>query len=274
MHKISIITPCFNAEKYIEETCLSVINQTAILKGRAQLQYVICDGKSTDCTLDILDRINSKYVTVVSEPDTGMYAALSKGLQLADGDICAYINAGDYYHKCAFDIVLDIMEEKNASWLTGYSLSYNEKSYAFPDYLPYRYRKAFFEHGLYGTVLPYVQQESTFWSSSLNSQIDYEFLSTLKLAGDYYLWLKFSQVSTLKIVAAYLGGFKTHENQLSKQRESYRNEVVKLTTEPNLLDFILAYIDKGILYFVPNKIKKKMNNDNIFRFDLNLNKWV
>jgi glycosyltransferase involved in cell wall biosynthesis len=274
MNKISIITPCFNAEKYIEETCLSVINQTAILKGRAQLQYVICDGKSTDCTLDIIDRINSKYITVVSEPDTGMYAALSKGLQLADGDICAYINAGDYYHKCTFDIVLDIMEQKKANWLTGYSFSYNEKSYAFPEFLPYRFRKAFFEHGLYGTVLPYVQQESTFWSSSLNSQIDYEFLSTLKLAGDYYLWLKFSKVSTLKIVDAYLGGFKTHENQLSKQRELYRNEVVKLTTKPNLLDFILAYIDKGIWYFVPNKIKKKMNNDNIFRFDRNLNKWI
>ena len=273
MKKISIITPCFNAERYIEETVNSVINQTAILSGRAQLEYIICDGKSTDKTIDIIQSLNSSYIKIISEPDSGIYSALAKGLKLASGDIVAYINAGDYYHKCAFDIVLDIFEEKKVKWLTGYHFVYNEKSYAFPRSLPYKYRRRFFACGLYSTKLSAVQQESTFWSSSLNNFIDYDYLSKLKLAGDFYIWLQFSQVEELKIVEAYLGGFKIHQGQLSKNKELYSAEVRSMTSKPNLWDRCLALFDWGMLR-TPNKLKKMLNKDGIFRFNPRLEKWV
>lgn len=273
MQKISIITPCFNAERHIEETVNSVINQTAILSGRAQLEYIICDGKSTDKTIDIIQSLNSSYIKIISEPDSGLYSALAKGIKIASGDIVAYINAGDYYHKCAFDIVLDIFEEKKVKWLIGNPFYYNEKSYAFPGFLPYKYRQRFFNCGMYSTKLSPVQQESTFWASSLNNHIDYDYLSKLKLAGDFYLWLQFSQVEELKIVEAYLGGFKTHQGQLSENMELYRKEVRNMTSKPNLWDQGLALFD-WVMWRVPNKLKKMMNKDGIFRFDHRIKKWV
>jgi glycosyltransferase involved in cell wall biosynthesis len=274
MNKFSIITPCLNAEKYIEETINSVNHQTAILSGRAELEYIICDGQSTDKTLEIIQSCKCDSLKIISERDSGMYSALAKGLKLASGNIIAYINAGDYYHKCAFDIVLDIFEKKEVNWLTGYSFSYNEKSYAIPGLLPYKFRKKFFDCGIYGTLLPLIQQESTFWSSSLNNSIDYEYLSKLKLAGDFYLWLQFSRLNNLKIVEAYLGGFKHHKGQLSANLKAYLQEVSSIVIEkPNLGDIFLALFDK-VMWYAPSKLKKIMNNDSLFRFNFQLEDWI
>lgn len=272
MSKITIVTPCFNAEQYIEETFCSVINQTAILSKRAELEYIICDGNSTDSTLDIIQKYRNSSVKIISEPDSGMYSALAKGLKLASGDIVAYINAGDYYNKYAFDIVLDIFEAKGTSWLTGYNFQYNEKSYITNVFLPFKYRQRFFACGFYCTVFPCVQQESTFWSSSLNSAIDRDYLSNLKYAGDFFLWLQFSKVCSLEIVQAYLGGFKIHKGQLSSNSDAYLKEVRDLIASPNIGDYLLAAFDR-ILWLAPPRVKKAANRKEFFRFSHQLQEW-
>ncbi|WP_373540792.1 glycosyltransferase [Chamaesiphon sp.] len=275
--KISIVTPCFNAERFIKETVESVINQTAVISGRVELEYIICDGYSSDKTVDIIKDINSPLIKLISEPDAGMYSALSKGLQSTSGDIIAYINAGDYYHKCAFDIVLDLFEDKDkqVAWLTGYTILYNEQSYALPQMLPYRYRSRLFNCGMYLSKLPFVQQESTFWSSSLmNSCIDFECLARFKSAGDFYIWKQFSNLEELKIVEAYLGGFRRQRGQLSENRAAYDREVSDLVVSPNLMDSIIASLDSAIFYFAPNKLKKILNDRCVFRFNHSLQKWI
>lgn len=93
--KISVITPSFNSEKTIEKTILSVINQHRIYP----LEYIVVDGGSTDNTREIIQ----KYVTnqnidiFVSEPDSGAYDAMNKGINLATGEIIGIINSDDWY---------------------------------------------------------------------------------------------------------------------------------------------------------------------------------
>jgi glycosyltransferase involved in cell wall biosynthesis len=273
MSKISIITPCFNTENVIQETIDSVLNQTAVISKRVELEYIICDGRSTDRTVEIVEKINSPLIKLISESDRGMYDALAKGLKLASGNVIAYINAGDYYHKCAFDIVLDLFEEKKVNWLTGYAFLYNEKSYALPQLLPFKYRKRFFDCGMYVGKLPYVQQESTFWAAHLHSTIDLEFLASLKFAGDFYLWKQFSSLEELKIVEAYIGGFKKQRGQLSENKSDYFQETSQMVTQANILDILIAIFDKTMFYFAPNKLKKIMNNRCLFRFNHSLQKW-
>lgn len=274
MKKISIITPCLNAEKYIEETVRSVIEQTAVCSNKIELEYIICDGKSTDKTLDIIDALKSKYITIISEQDSGMYAALSKGIKLASGDIIAYLNAGDYYNKYAFDVVIEVFEKKQVQWLTGYIVTYNEQSHIVDCRLPYRYRKRFFNCGYYdGNKLPFIQQESTFWSSSLNELIDFNHLSDFQYAGDFYLWWKFSTAQELKIVESYLGGFRKHRGQISENLTAYYTEMQQLVSPSNLSNLVLYCFDK-CLWYLPSKIKKTFNKKGIFRFNHELQEWV
>lgn len=277
MRKFSIVTPCFNAEKYLEETMLSVLNQTAVRNKELELEYFICDGGSRDRTVSIAQQLSNSapnvQIEIISEPDRGMYDALAKGLKRASGDIVAYINAGDFYHHSAFTIVQHFFEKPNIHWLTGYNVVYNDSSQIVYVELPYKYRQRFFSCGFYSTRLPALQQESTFWSSSLNQTIDFDTLSTFKYAGDYFLWFQFAKAYEIKIVEAYLGGFRIHKGQISGERNAYNDEIYNLVENPKLQDYLLAGIDRFIWY-APNKVKKVFNSNNLFRFNHELQQWI
>ncbi|WP_073024742.1 glycosyltransferase [Cycloclasticus pugetii] len=75
MPKISIITVCFNAEKYIEQTIKSVLDQK-----NGDIEYIVIDGASTDKTLNIIRQYDSKITKLISEPDNGIADAMNKGL--------------------------------------------------------------------------------------------------------------------------------------------------------------------------------------------------
>lgn len=99
--KVSVITVVFNAANKIEETLLSVANQTY-----TNIEYIVLDGKSNDGTIDILNRfskqVDSEYYNLKpghlrwkSEADKGIYDAMNKAIQIATGDWIVFMNAGD-----------------------------------------------------------------------------------------------------------------------------------------------------------------------------------
>ena len=92
--KFSIITVTYNAGKVLEDTIQSVITQTY-----KNVEYIIVDGKSTDGTMDIVNRYREHIHTIVSEPDKGLYDAMNKGIDLATGDYLCFLNAGDELHE-------------------------------------------------------------------------------------------------------------------------------------------------------------------------------
>ena len=90
--KISIITVTFNAEKFILKTVQSVLNQTF-----SNIEYIIVDGNSKDKTVDIIKNESKLHTNIkwISEPDSGLYDAMNKGMNMATGDFVWFINAGD-----------------------------------------------------------------------------------------------------------------------------------------------------------------------------------
>jgi glycosyltransferase involved in cell wall biosynthesis len=83
---ISIVTPSFNQRRYIEDTVLSLQRQTY-----QNFEHIIVDAGSTDGTLEVLRKHETAYaMTWASEPDSGMYQGINKGLRKARGQILAY----------------------------------------------------------------------------------------------------------------------------------------------------------------------------------------
>lgn len=102
--KISIITATFNSQEFIEDAIKSYINQTFTDK-----ELVIIDGKSTDGTLEILANKNQYINTLISEKDKGIYDALNKGVNLAQGEIVGILHSDDFL---AHENVLELVNRK------------------------------------------------------------------------------------------------------------------------------------------------------------------
>jgi len=90
--KVSIITATFNSAAYIA-TCIDSVNKQTY----PDIEHIIIDGASSDDTLSIVDKCSNRINKIISEPDTGIYDALNKGIQNACGDLIAFLHADDAY---------------------------------------------------------------------------------------------------------------------------------------------------------------------------------
>ena len=93
---LTIITVTFNARQWIERTLHSVLRQTD-----TDYEYLLIDGASTDDTLAIARQYQPLFngrMTIVSEPDNGLYYAMNKGIARAQGQFLWFMNAGDEIH--------------------------------------------------------------------------------------------------------------------------------------------------------------------------------
>lgn len=259
--KISIITPCLNSLDLLKDTVFSVLFQKAVMEGQTELEYIICDGESTDGSLEWLESLNHSGIHLMTSKDEGLYDALAKGLKAATGDIVAYLNAGDYYSPYAFNILCNVFADGNVKWITGYSTWYNQKGYLVSALLPYRYRRSLIQKGGYGYLVPWIwiQQESTFWRKELLESVDLKKLANFKFAGDYYLWHQFSKVADLNIVKAYIGGFRQHFGQISQNTKQYHNEMVAIiSSRPSVFDYLTVFFD-SLVWHMPDRIKLALN---------------
>lgn len=90
--KISVITVCLNSATTIADALKSVAAQT-----HPDVEHVIIDGVSRDGTVTLAHTLGRSGKIILSEPDKGIYDAMNKGLQLATGDVIAFLNADDMY---------------------------------------------------------------------------------------------------------------------------------------------------------------------------------
>lgn len=106
--KISVITVVYNGVDELEQTMLSVTEQSY-----PNIEYIVIDGGSGDGTLDIIERYRERIDVLVSERDRGIYDAMNKGLALATGEWVNFMNCGDYFYDRAVieQIVPDLRSE-------------------------------------------------------------------------------------------------------------------------------------------------------------------
>ena len=88
---VSIITATYNSDKTVRDTLESVKKQTY-----SNIEHIIVDGLSSDRTLEVVAEF-PHVAKVHSGKDKGIYDAMNKGLELANGEIIGILNSDDFY---------------------------------------------------------------------------------------------------------------------------------------------------------------------------------
>ncbi|MGI6073677.1 MAG: glycosyltransferase family 2 protein [Fermentimonas sp.] len=111
MKTLSVITVTYNAENTLPRTMKSVSEQT--YDG---IEHIIVDGRSKDGTVELIEQYDREGLTWISEPDSGLYDAMNKGIDMAKGDYLCFLNAGDaFYSK---DTVANFMKQIDSEGIT------------------------------------------------------------------------------------------------------------------------------------------------------------
>ena len=135
-YRFSVITISFNAERVIQKTINSVINQNYF-----DMEYIFVDGGSMDLTNNIIKKNREKLKTIginskhISEKDKGISDAFNKGIQLAEGEIICLLNTDDELIDGALKIIdhemnsdIDIVYG-NCIWVdSAHNIQYIRKS--------------------------------------------------------------------------------------------------------------------------------------------------
>ena len=217
--KISVITVCFNEEKNIKMTLNSVLRQSS-----TDYEYVICDGKSTDKTIEIIESYRNLFeekgveFKFKSEKDGGIYFGMNNGIDMATGDYVIFMNAGDCFHGTeAIKIIVDSVSHEDALPDVIYGdATFVERGF-------YEIRKALpietMEEGM-----PFFHQSSLVRSDLIK---DTKFDTTFKICADFNMMAKFYAdgkkffyVETI-ISDFYAGGISC-VRQMDTAQESFR----------------------------------------------------
>lgn len=89
---VTIVTAVFQNEDSFQRCIDSVVRQTY-----PNVEYIIVDGGSRDGTVDLIRRNEDVVDYFISEPDKGIYSAMNKGIELAQGDYICLLNSDDVY---------------------------------------------------------------------------------------------------------------------------------------------------------------------------------
>lgn len=253
MIRVSIITVNLNNSEGLRKTVQSVAGQTF-----KDFEYILVDGASTDGSLNIIQKTTGMgipHFQWISEPDSGVYDAMNKGIRHASGEYLLFLNSGDYLVD---EYVLEkvFSEPKSSGFLLGKcNVSENGKVLRTtnpPERLTFGY--------LYQNALAH---QSTFIKREMFLKYGF-YREDFRYNADIEFWYRTivlnccSTVTLPIIISDYnTGGISSAE----RESERYRNEMEEIFSNPLLQLFIPDYDlwlkerqEMKILYWVKSKL--------------------
>lgn len=132
---VSIITIVYNNVDYIDKCIKSVSSQSY-----NYIEHIVIDGNSTDGTIIKIQENLEQIALFISEPDTGLYNALNKGIKCSTGDIIGILHSDDiFYSDHIIDDIVNVFNTQITDIVYGNGLYINRKNKVVRDYSSCRY---------------------------------------------------------------------------------------------------------------------------------------
>lgn len=173
---VSIVTINRNNRSGLIQTIDSVIREKLSYRS---IQYIVVDGLSTDGSVEYLKSQSEHIDRLIIENDSGIFHAMNKGLNLAQGDYVLFLNSGDYLVNPLFSKIFNHYQDADILYGDCYFVTDPKfkQLYHHPENLSLLF---FLNHSL--------NHQSTFIKTSLNKQCPYN--EDFKLASDWEFFLR------------------------------------------------------------------------------------
>jgi len=244
--KISVITVVLNDLEGLRKTTQSVLAQ----KGDCY-EYVVLDGGSSDGCWEYIESLNFSGVKK-SEPDAGIYNAMNHAVQLASGDYCLFMNAGDnFYDENVLQKAAGIIGQ--ADFYVGHTMEFGKnilEGWA-PDVLS----------------LDYLMRTSIYHQSSFIRRsllLEYPYNEQHKVVSDWEFiferWLNGCTYEKLDFFVSnyYLGGFSfVHQDLIAIERREVMEKLLPIRILDGSFQPQEQEKDDGSTLY---KLKQRINN--------------
>jgi glycosyltransferase involved in cell wall biosynthesis len=213
--RLSIVTPSYNQGKFIEATIRS-----ALLQGYPNLEYIIIDGGSTDCSVEVIKKYEKYLFYWHSKKDKGQADAINQGLNESSGRIIGWINSDDVYVKGTFrKVVKAFQAHPDYVVVHGNRILINEigKVTGWVSLPPFDPK----------TLIYNVCSETAFWQRSVMNEVG-KLNDNLQFAMDLEFFCRLYKQGKFLKIDDYLGYFRCHsESKSSTIAHIGREEAVR-----------------------------------------------
>lgn len=227
--KISIVTPSYNQEEFIERTINSVISQ----KWDFEIEYIIMDWLSTDKSIDIIKKYESDLKSWKikiqcnnidfirkSEKDSGQSNAINKWLKISTWDICTFLNSDDTLELWALQIIVDNLwkSDKKRSYGKCKIIDKQDKEIR---KLITLYKNILWRKFSYSKLLTenFISQMTVFWKREVMEKCGY-IDEDEHLCMDYEYWLRIWEEYEPLYIPEYIANFRFYQTSKSWARFS------------------------------------------------------
>jgi hypothetical protein len=219
--KISIVTPSFNEDRFLERSMRSVLAQEV-----EDLEYVVIDGGSTDESAETIRRQAGHLAFWESRPEDGYTGILQAAFERTKGEIMGWVHPGEELTPWALRAVEGIFDSlPDVEWLTtAFPLAIDDEQRLVSAGETDGFNADAFYRGWNipsagGGVTGVIHRVSTFWRRSLWERAGGRLEEGWRTAVDFELWARFFQYARLHAGFIPIGCSRLRGNSLAVGEE-------------------------------------------------------
>ena len=250
---VSVIIPCYNHEKYVEQSLNSVFNQTY-----ESIELIVIDDGSSDDSVAIVKKVQEEHnFTLVTQENMGVCKTLNKAVSLSEGKYIALLASDDYWDLSKIEKQVNSLESKpDSEFCFTQAKEFDEND-------P-QYEKIFPKNPLTGKVLnqvfikQHVPAGSMMFSRTLYNELD-GFDENLK-EEDWDFVIRSAAQTEFSAVSEPLFYYRSHETNIMKTRkrkEIFRQKALLLTKNFDLVSPFRWYFSISIHFLYDIILKKE-----------------
>lgn len=246
--KISVIVPCYNQARFLDESLQSVLDQTY-----ENWECIIVNDGSPDNTAEAADKWaqkDSRFRYLYKE-NGGLSSARNAGLEIITGDYVQFLDSDDILVNTKFSDSLNLIQEKEAIVVSNFCLfDDSDKQKLLPPFCKLSQDLLNFESILYQWDFTFtIPIHCGFFPKSLFENI--RFNENLKAKEDWLFWIQIAQKNINFIfLDAPLALYRKHARSMSRDRTHmivyqmlFYNEAEKVISNSDFKKLLLRHLD-------------------------------